>query len=395
MDNQGAHSVENNAARENVRAFYDQHPYPPPVKDLEDYRRRWQDEGRRRADFHLHWPAKAYQPDLKVLVAGCGASQAAKHALRQPASQVVGIDLSETSVRRTLALKNKYHLTNLELHQLPVEQIGGLGRASIRLCAPVCCITCPDPLEGLRALRDVLEPDGAMQLMLYAPYGRAGVSMIQEYCRRLGIGYSDQEIQDLAFTLAALPVHHPLARLLGESPDFQSKDALADALLDPQERSYSVPELFEFIEQGRMAFGRWVRQAPYLPQCGSLASTPHAARLAKLPLREQYAALELFRGAMLRHNLILYRHDHPDDLPDFENPGWLAYVPIRLPDTVSVQKRLPPGAAAVLINQAHTDTDLFLPVNAIEKRFIDAMDGVLTIGQILDRISTSTTSSLH
>jgi len=32
---------------ERVRAFYDLHPYPPPVDDLDSYRRRWQDEGRR------------------------------------------------------------------------------------------------------------------------------------------------------------------------------------------------------------------------------------------------------------------------------------------------------------------------------------------------------------
>ena len=78
-----------------MRAFYDLHPYPPPVEDLDGYRQRWQDEGRRRADFHLHWPDKAYRADLNVLVAGCGTSQAAKHALRQPASHVVGIDFSE------------------------------------------------------------------------------------------------------------------------------------------------------------------------------------------------------------------------------------------------------------------------------------------------------------
>ena len=30
-----------------------------------------------------------------------------------------------------------------------------------------------------------------MYLMVYAPYGRAGVYMLQDYCRRLGIGTSE------------------------------------------------------------------------------------------------------------------------------------------------------------------------------------------------------------
>ena len=75
-------------ARQAVQAFYDAHPYPPPVESLDDYRQRWQDDNRRRASYHLYWPDQPYRTDLRVLVAGCGTSQAAKHALREPHSQV-------------------------------------------------------------------------------------------------------------------------------------------------------------------------------------------------------------------------------------------------------------------------------------------------------------------
>ena len=37
-----------------------------------------------------------------------------------------------------------------------------------------------DPDVGLSALRSVLKPDGAMQLMVYAPYGRTGIYMLQD-----------------------------------------------------------------------------------------------------------------------------------------------------------------------------------------------------------------------
>ena len=205
--------------------------------DLDGYRQRWQDEGRRRADFHLHWPDRAYRADMTVLVAGCGTSQAAKHALRQPASQVVGIDVSETSIRHTEALKRKYGLGNLEVHQLPVERVSELGLRFDKIVCTGVLHHLPDPVAGLAALREVLEPGGALHLMVYAAYGRAGVYMLQEYCRRLGIGHTDKEIRDLAVTLTALPREHPLARLLGESPDFQRPDALADALLNPQDRA--------------------------------------------------------------------------------------------------------------------------------------------------------------
>ena len=53
-----------------------------------------------------------------------------------------------------------------------------------------------------------------------------------------------------------------------------------------------------------------------------------------------------------------------------------------VPDTLCVQERLPPAAAAVLINRAHTYTDIYLPIDAREKRLVDAIDGERSIGEI-------------
>jgi len=371
-----------------VRDFYDKHPYPQPIDNLDQYRRHWQDPQRRRADYRLFWPTRSYRDDYTILIAGCGTSQAAKHALRQPTCHVVGIDISETSVRHTDTLKRKYRLINLEVQQLPVERVGELGRRFDKIVCTGVLHHLPDPDAGLRALQAVLEPDGALHLMVYAPYGRAGVTLLQDYCRRLGIGHSAQEIRDLAATLTALPRAHPLARLLAESPDFQSPDGLADALLNPQERAYSVPQLFDWLQRGGLRFGRWLRQAPYLAQCGSLAGTPHAARLAALPPMEQYAAVELWRGTMLRHSLIAYRADRPGDshLPRFDQDDWLGYVPLRLPETISVRERLPAGAAAALINRSHSDPDLVLFVDAAELQMVEAIDSQRSIADIVQRL---------
>jgi hypothetical protein len=54
-----------------------------------------------------------------------------------------------------------------------------------------------------------------------------------------------------------------------------------------------------------------------------------------------------------------------------------------MPDTLCIQERLPIGPAGVLINQNHTDRDLFLPISAAEKRLLDGIDGHRTICDIL------------
>ena len=69
---------------------------------------------------------------------------------------------------------------------------------------------------------------------------------VQEYCRRLAIGWSEREIADLAATLKALPPDHPIVPLLRNSPDFASVAGLADALLHPQDRAYTVTESSPF-----------------------------------------------------------------------------------------------------------------------------------------------------
>ncbi len=366
-----------------VSEFYDRHPYPPPVDDLDAYRRAW-DERRRRADAHLFRPAGPYRDDRAILVAGCGTTQAAHYALRWPRARVTGIDVSANSIAFAQGLKQKYALHNLELRRLAVERAADLGHTFDDVVCTGVLHHLPDPDAGLRALRDVLEPAGALHVMVYAPYGRAGVYMLAEYCRRLGIGRTDAEIRDLAATLKALPQDHPLVPLLRSSPDFASTAGLADALLHPQDRSYSVPQLLDFLARAGLTFGRWVRQAPYLPGCGALASTSHTARLARLPPAAQYAAVELFRGTMVRHAAVAYKSERAarNASVDFDGEAWLGYRPIRLPDTIAVRERLPPGAAAVLINRNHTYTDLYLPIDARQERLLSAIDGERTIAAI-------------
>jgi SAM-dependent methyltransferase len=380
--------MDGDAVAERVRAFYERHPYPPPVDDLEGYRRAWQDEGRRRADHHLYWPARpwAHTETASVLIAGCGTSQAAKHAMRWQRARVTGIDFSATSVRATEALKRRYDLPNLEVHQLALERVGELGATFDQIVCTGVLHHLADPDAGLAALRGVLAPGGAMHLMVYAPYGRTGVYMLQDLCRRLGIEPAPGDLRDLASALEALPREHPLVPLLRSAPDFQNEAALADALLHPRDRAYSVPQLFDLLDRAGLAFGRWLQQAPYSLGCGVLERLPEGPRrrIASLPPREQYAAVELFRGTMVRHSVVVY--ENPDQAAaqrvDFSSDAWRAYVPIRAPHTVCIQERLPPGAAAVLINRAHPHTDIVMPIDAREKELLDDIDGERRVSEI-------------
>ena len=91
--------------------------------------------------------------------------------------------------------------------------------------------------------------------------------------------------------------------------------ALADALLHPHDRAYTVAELYAWLQRCGLTFTRRFEQAPYLPQCGRVASMPHAPRLLLLRPRKQHAAVDVLRGTMTKHNFIACRDDRAGEAP--------------------------------------------------------------------------------
>jgi SAM-dependent methyltransferase len=378
----GGHAMKHEA----VQSFYERMPYPAPLASLDGYLTSYKSEERRRIQSLLMFPSGAPVGRQSILVAGCGTSQAAKVALRERDADVVAIDISETSLQHLDALRRKYALDNLEIRQLSLLDVRALDRGFDQIVCTGVLHHLPDPHAGLRSLRDVLKPGGAMQIMIYARYGRAGVYIMQEYCRRLGIGTSGGDLADLAATLGHLPEDHPIGWMLRRVRDFAQPGALADALLHPQDRAYTVPEVHAWLGRCGMTFGRWHEQAPYLPQCGAIAQTPHAARLRALPEAEQHAAVELFRGTMTQHEFIAYRDDRPSPAQPvcFSGEAWRGYIPVRVSWAKCIRERLPAGSAAVLLNPTHKHSDLVLAIEAVEDSLLSQIDGARTLGDIAD-----------
>jgi SAM-dependent methyltransferase len=367
-----------------IQSFYERMPYPAPLTNLDRHIELFKDPERRRIQSLRLFPGGAPGGPQQILVAGCGTSQAATVALREPDSRVVAIDISSTSLNHLRGLQQKYKLENLEIHQLSIPDVAALKLTFDQIICTGVLHHLPDPDQGLRSLRDVLEPDGAMQIMVYAAYGRVGIYMMQDYCRLLGITPSNQDLDALAASLRHLPDDHPLSPLLHKFRDFTQRNALADALLHPQDRAYTVPQLYEWLDHCGMTFGRWLEQAPYLPQCGAVADTPLAARLRELPEEKQFSAVELFRGSIDQHSFVAYRDDRAKAAHSvrFDGGQWRDYIPVRLPWIKVVREKLPAGSHAVLLNPMHKQHDLFLPIDAAEHHLFEQIDGRRTLSDI-------------
>jgi len=133
-----------------IARFYERHPYPPPVENLDDDVAAWSDGRRRRVEHARLWPSIPYRDDHSILIAGCGTSQAARYALRYPNAVVVGIDVSPTSVSATKRLVERYGIANLELHRMPIEDVGELDTSFDHIVCTGVLHHLVDPDVGLR-----------------------------------------------------------------------------------------------------------------------------------------------------------------------------------------------------------------------------------------------------
>jgi SAM-dependent methyltransferase len=325
------------------------------------------------------------------LVTGCGTSQAARYAMRESGSRVTAIDTSVSGLCHTRELQRRYALGNLELQHVALENVQELNRSFDLIICTGGLHQLSDPGEGLRALRAVLRPKGAMHLMVYGTYGRAGISMLQEFCRMIQIRTATHDLRDLGELLKALPPDHPIAGLLSDGGELSQPQGVIDALLHPGSRAFTVPQVYTWLERAGVSFGRWIEQAPYLPQCGTLANVAFSRRLAALPAPAQHAAAELLRGTMTQHRLIAYRCDHEGagQSINFSAQQWRDYVPIRLPWTQCLKDRGPPGSVAVLVNPKHTHADLSLPITWAQEQLLGAIDGKRALGEIVTACGTT------
>ena len=201
-----------------VAQQYQKWQYPEPIQNLETWLAeswQWFDPS------HAHrllWPDRPYQADIDILIAGCGTNQAAVIAYTNRAAKVVALDVSQPSLDHTKYLKDRYALKNLEVHLLPVEEAPSLNTQFDLVISTGVLHHLADPNAGMKALADVLRPDGVAAIMLYARYGRAGVELMQGIFRDLGLQQDEESLRMVRAALELAGPHPPGAQLPEHRP---------------------------------------------------------------------------------------------------------------------------------------------------------------------------------
>ncbi len=313
-----------------VEKQYTEWVYPEPISDLST----WVKHSAIACDPVRHhaliWPDRSYNPDLSILAAGCGTSQAAILAYTHPKARVVGVDISPSSIACTAQLKIKHNLDNLELYQMDLHKIAGLKRKFDLIYSTGVLHHLPDPQKGLEAITDVLEDRGTMILMLYAKYARLGVYMIQEALQRLGLEQTPADVMLTRHVISSLPPAHvaqPYIR--GAALDIVHDAGMVDTFLHRQDRAFSVPDILAMTASCNLRFQGWLDNLDYYPDGNVPSDHPIYQKLVSLPDEEQWAVVELLVQLLGCHSFFLRKKcvaEHTFRI-DFNSRSFLQTVP--------------------------------------------------------------------
>lgn len=365
------HDVTGDGVTETVRRQYEAYSYPGPLDDISK-------EGLAAdpsaAEVQL-WPAGKPRENLRILSAGCGTNQAAMLAFRNRNCSVLGIDLSESSLAHEARLRERHSLDNLALKRMSLLDIESLHQEFDYIVCTGVLHHLADPDAGLRTLANVLAPEGRMYLMLYAAAGRAGVYLLQDLLRRMGLNQSPEDIALARATLKYTPTHHYIANFQRYAGGELDTDAgFVDVFLHSQDRAYSIPEIMTLLDRANLSFAGWLDNGDYYPD-RFFKSGEVLARIQSLPELEQFAIVENLTLSQIKHDFFACKRSQ-QPLTSFEDEAWLSFVPhLQFTRTAS-------GANAA--TWKITTRGLTTPLSPIEAFVVSQIDGKRNISDIVN-----------
>ncbi|MEG4035538.1 class I SAM-dependent methyltransferase [Microcoleus sp. Pol12B5] len=193
-----------------------------------------------------------------ILDAGCGSGyKSLILAEANPGAKIVGIDLSEESVKLARQRLQYHGFENIEFHALSIEELPSLNQQFDYINCDEVLYLLPDAVVGLQAMKAVLKPDGIIRTNLHSSLQRSSYFAVQKVFKIMGlmddnpremeIELAKEIIQDLKDDVAIK------ARTWGSPAEKNEEWMLANYLL-LGDQGYTVPEVFSALRDADLEF---------------------------------------------------------------------------------------------------------------------------------------------
>ena len=382
---------------DSVREQYESLPYP--ARDPADEKRRllttWLDD----LPMINHYGfagRQSFRDGFRALVAGGGTGDGTiflAQQLKDHGGEVVHLDISSASIgiaKRRAEIRGLSNISWVHDSLLRLPELG-LGAFDYINCVGVLHHL-EDPDAGLQALLGSLAEGGALGLMVYAPYGRAGVYQMQALMKLVNEDATDaaSRIANTRWILGALPRSNWFKRGEDLYNDHRRGDAgLYDLFLHSRDRAYTVGELYSWlgdrhglhleftdVQNGRSPYLPWMVAGPKPPKV--------VAQMRAWPLRRQHEIGELFCGRIQTHSFYATRTPSSAKYGDATLVPFFFHEPLTGPDAARIfaQARGQP----MILSHAHTGIEVTVRPGRYGPDILRHIDGATTFGTIFGRV---------
>jgi len=298
-----------------VRRQYERYPYPD--LDPEYDRPQMLVSGHLELMCEILWAGRKSTDRLRVLDAGCGTGgPLVAMAMAYPEAHIVGVDFSEQSLKKARRLAEKYNVRNVTFYHKSILQLPELGHQFDFVVSSGVLHHLPEPAAGLEAIGRVLDPQGAVSIMLYGKYGRTGIYMLQQALKIIEESESkkknespensldDRRIRFAHRLAQQVPSWHPMAeRAKGREMQEGKDSGIVDLLLHANDIPFDVPAVYKMCEDAGMQFYRWLFPLIYNPD--SFFDDPYLKIRGKksgMNPQQQEETAELAHGRNSKHS---------------------------------------------------------------------------------------------
>ena len=244
--------ISDNISRK-VRAQYEENPYPRWVKVGLTSKAKTISEICTEENLHLH--SKSIQNVIapSILVAGCGTGQQSiETASRFSDCQVTAVDLSLASLSYAKRKTTELRITNLEYLQADILKLNQLKQKFDIIESVGVLHHMDEPMDGWKALMDLLKPSGLMNIGLYSELARQNIAEIRKEITLGKVGTSKADIRNFRQSLIESQEKHH--QQLTMSIDFFSLSTFRDLIFHVQEHRFTLPQIKNCMEKLGLKF---------------------------------------------------------------------------------------------------------------------------------------------
>jgi 2-polyprenyl-3-methyl-5-hydroxy-6-metoxy-1,4-benzoquinol methylase len=262
--------------------------------------------------------------DKVILDAGCGTGyKSLTLALANPGAKVIGVDISEESVKLAEQRLAYHGIENAEFHVCAVEDLPNLGVTFDYISCDELLYLFSSPAAALKSMGSVLKPEGIIRSNLHCAFQRASLFRAQELFKIMGLMEDNPREMEIEIATETMKALRDVVLLKSRTwnSSYEGEDAEGRMLMNylfQGDKGYTIRDMFTAFKDANLEFVKMVNWHKWnLLDLFKEPDNLPAYWAMSLPQVSEEDQLYLFELLHPMHRLIDFWCGHPKEAQSF------------------------------------------------------------------------------